>query len=495
MNVLLVTFYDERCTGLRILAASLLQAGHNPHLCLIKKHTSQVVRTFSETHRAYQIIADTGYLRCMSDAHPITKQEEELFFQYIRESRPDVIGLGLRSYLNDIALHFIQNIRRHLPSTKIICGGFGPTLEPEVFTPYVDAVIRGEGEEAIVDFCNAVAEGRDYTSLPNVSAYRQGKTIHMPLRALQCNISRYPWPLSHHDGNDRFLHIDHDTLYTGDPLATWKSYCFLLGRGCVGSCSYCSGGNWLNAYKQQGFKVPLRRLREVDDAMGELKRAKADGYTRIHFTDEYMAAPPGYLNEFFDRYEQEVNLPVEMYLHYLQIIKHPELLQRLARLGLQQVCLGIPSGSERFAQEVYHRHISQKDLLHFAFLVKNAGISLNLHIIIGNPLESENDFHQTLRFLHTIPFDPYVDSLTCFRFTPFPGSPIVRQYGSRAQQPVPQKYFEWQGCLTQLRMLLPDEQFLPLLHNPFYKEHPHLLQEKYYSLRGICVQEDVLRHP
>ena len=50
---------------------------------------------------------------------------------------------------------------------------------------------------------------------------------------------------------------------------------------------------------------------------------------------------------------------------------------------------------------------------------------------------------------------------------------------------MPQKAFERQGCLAQLRVLLHDKEFFPLLYNKKYFDHPDLLQKKYYGIMGI----------
>lgn len=488
MRVLLTTFYDARCTGLRILASCLAQKNYDVHVCLIKEHINKIVKNFPEDHRAYQMIDSSGYMISMCDANPISEKEEYTYISYIKQLKPDVIGFSLRSYLNDLTISLIKKIKSIFPDIAIICGGFGPTLEPQRFAPYVDAVIRGEGEEAILDVCDALRRKDSVTSIANVSCMKDGHYIENELRSPCVNISRYPLPFSFHDGNERFVLIENDSLTRGDPLKEWQAYCFLLGRGCLGTCSYCSGGQWTTLYHDAGYKIPKRRLKDIDDAIAELIRAKNDGYKRIHFTDEYLAASASYINEFLDKYEKHINLPVEMYLHYLFTINHPEILHRLAKLGLKKVCLGIQCGDEKFSKEVYNRHTTHNDLLKFSNMVKEQGISLQVHLIIGNPLEDEMTFRNSLKFLAEIPFEPGIDTLTCFRFTPFPHSPIVERFGKQVIDPVPQLHFERQGCLAQLRMLLKnDDDFLPLLDNPLYFEHPELLQERYYKLMNISL--------
>lgn len=485
MKVLLTTFYDARCTGLRILA-SCLKSPRNIYIysvkmCFFKEHFTKKVQRFPESHKAYLSIQDNGYTMGMCDINPITENEEKIFFEYIEKEQPDIIGFGLRSYLNEIVIDLLKKIRSKFPHIKLIAGGYAPTLEPEVFTPYLDAVVRGEGEEAIVELCDCFRNKSSFEHIKNISFYKNGETINNPLRCAKKNISDYPWSFGFHDGEENLFTIENDKITYGDPLHHWQAYCFLLGRGCLGSCSYCSGGNWIKMYHNEGYKLPLRRMREIDDAIAELKRAKADGYKRIHFTDEYFAASMSYIHEFLDRYEKEIGLPVEMYLHYELINNHPELLHRLKRLGLKHVCVGIQSGDEKFAREVYNRKTSHKTISSFIRNIHAAGISAVYHLILGNPLETEENFRNSLEFLKEIPYKKGEDSFICFKFNAFPKSPIVEKYQEKALKKVPNHVFERQGCLAQLRMLLSDEEFLPLLNNKKYLDDVTELREIYFS--------------
>lgn len=487
MKILLTTFYDERCTGMRIIASCLKKAQYNVKICIVKAHCVKRVNQFPIEHDAYQVIASDGYSVYMNDADPITEQEEKLFYDYIEKEKFTVIGFSLRSYLNKIVLKFIHKIRTQFPHIKIVVGGYAPTLEPELFVPHVDAVIRGEGEDAMLELCHCFRNNLPYIYIYNLSYFQNGKCMNNPLRCAEKDISRFPWPFGSHDGEENIVSINNNTLKTGDPLTSWKAYCFLLGRGCLGSCSYCSGGNWIKMYHKAGFKIPLRRMKNIDDAISELKRAKNDGYARIHFTDEYFAAPLHYLNEFLDKYEQEINLPVEMFLHYEMINNHPEILTRLKKLNLKKVAVGIQSGSEKFAREIYSRKTSHQTILNFIHLIHEQNISANLHFIFGNPLETEEIFRESLDFLKQIPFIKGFDILTCFRFTAFPHSPIVEKYGNAVTAPVSNAVFERQGCLAQLRVLLQDDEFLPLLENKSYMENPEELRTLYYNLLNIAL--------
>ncbi len=479
MKIALVTFHDESCTGLRILASCLKKENYDVRFIILKEHKYKRVESFNNSNSCHIRICSNGYIMAMNDVNPISDTEKELFFSYLQQEQPDIVGLSFRSYLNPVIIELIPQIRTILPETKIICGGFGPTLEPELFTPYADAVLRGEGEETIVEFCNAVKNNTDFRSIMNVSYNDENNVcINNKLRCPENNISKYPWPFNYNSGEENFAFIENNTLLKIDPLKhNWKSYVMLLGRGCVGSCSYCSGGNWIKQYSNYGYNVSIHRLRDIDDAIGELKQAKADGFKKIYFTDEFFVAPISYFKEFLDRYEREINLPCWMYLHYQQMLNHPDIFERLVNLGLELPIVGIQHGDENFAKTIYNRKNSHESYLKFIDMAHKYGLGVGLHIIHGTNLDTEESFRNSLNFLKKIPFIKGKDIINCFRLTPLPKTPLLEKYKNLKVLPLHE--FERQGCLTVLRMFLDDEEFMPLLNNPLYYNDPTELKEIY----------------
>lgn len=59
-----------------------------------------------------------------------------------------------------------QNIRKLFPHSKIIFGGHHFTALPEEAFPHADAVVRGEGERAMLEICHNGISDRIITSAP-----------------------------------------------------------------------------------------------------------------------------------------------------------------------------------------------------------------------------------------------------------------------------------------------------------------------------------------
>ncbi|MHB1389983.1 MAG: cobalamin-dependent protein [Thermoleophilia bacterium] len=89
------------------------------------------------------------------------------------EFQPDLIGVSARSTEWDTAATII---RMGSPGAPIVVGGPHATIAPEEVIAHerVDMVVRGEGEEAIVDLVNRMAAGRELADMPNLWLKQEG---------------------------------------------------------------------------------------------------------------------------------------------------------------------------------------------------------------------------------------------------------------------------------------------------------------------------------
>src|SRR5262245_47637455 len=67
----------------------------------------------------------------------------------IRDVVPDVVGLSVMTFQRATARRVISLIRSIKPDTRVVVGGYDPSLAPDAWTHPalgVDAIVRGEGE-------------------------------------------------------------------------------------------------------------------------------------------------------------------------------------------------------------------------------------------------------------------------------------------------------------------------------------------------------------
>ena len=88
----------------------------------------------------------------------------------IREYDPGVVCYSFTTGVHQTVVGLNLTVKQFLPGVVSLCGGTHVTVVPEFINePGIDAICRGEGEPAIVDFVNAVEQGKDLRHIPNIT--------------------------------------------------------------------------------------------------------------------------------------------------------------------------------------------------------------------------------------------------------------------------------------------------------------------------------------
>src|SRR6202022_3884028 len=79
----------------------------------------------------------------------------------LREFRPDVDGLSIMTFQRPTAFKIARLIRALAPATRIVAGGYDPSLAPEAYEPCPDVefLVRGEGEQTLCELLRALEAG------------------------------------------------------------------------------------------------------------------------------------------------------------------------------------------------------------------------------------------------------------------------------------------------------------------------------------------------
>lgn len=491
MRVLFTTFYDPNYLGIRYLAAVLKEAGHDVCICQLKDYqyppVSPMDISSAEWNLAYtrHIFINTGTLL------PISLKEEELFHNAIKQYEPDILAFTNRSPYNYLLPNLLSIMKQAAPHAFLVGGGFGPTYQPEIALRLgANAVIRGEGESALLQLVEAIEHGHDWHKLNNIS-YLDGETvINNPLNPLIRDLDAQPFALYY---GDHFIYIENNQCQHIDMRHIKRigtryntSYMILGGRGCIGNCTYCAGGHWRDQYRQQGFVVPPIRSRSLENIFEECLIAKEHQEKEIIFADEYFVRPTQDLINFFTRYKEEINIPFYAHFHHKQLISSPELVDVLCRAGIMYISFGIQSASESFAKRVYRRHNSNSDLLKALKLCEAKGLNTAYHIIGANALETEEDIEELFNFTAQLPFDASLKTdrwIHSQALRLLEGSPLVQMYPSLRDIPYSPRRYGYYVVLAEIRTLVDEQTFNKIRNNPFYKDRPDRLIVLFNTLR------------
>lgn len=365
-KVLLIGFYNEKALGVRYLANALKKNGYRPYILLFKGFNSVV-------------------------PSKATEKELSLLKQLVEKIDPLFIGLSVMSSLYLETTYMVNDIIKKNFDVPIAWGGVFATLMPEKAIQYCDFVLRGEGEETIVELAHHIQGDKRYDDIKNLTFINSdGKLVVNDVRPLEQNLDVYGYPTI---GGEHMFLIHDNKITKGDPQVHSFTYELNASRGCPFRCSYCSAINLHRVYNGKGRYI---RFRSVESVMQELNEAKAKipKLRVVHFWDEIFSDEENWVEEFCRRYKKEINIPFRIWGHPLKVNR--KLISQLVDAGLYQVVMGIQSGSERIRKDVFHRPESQEQIIESAKILSECHVpKVYYDFMICHPFESLEDLKQT----------------------------------------------------------------------------------------------------
>jgi radical SAM superfamily enzyme YgiQ (UPF0313 family) len=297
---------------------------------------------------------------------------------------------------------------KHTLSPKVFSffGGPHPTFYPAMaLQAGVDAICRGEGEEAFVDLVGRLTRGEDWFQTPNWCVAGDGAARCNPIRPLIANLDELPFA-------DRSLLVDCRS-YINPRLRS-----FIATRGCAFSCSYCFN----HAYRELYEDDPLRgriRHRTVSNLLDEICDVRARyGMRHVAFFDDIFPTGEAWLDEFMREYGRRVGLPFECNLRVEQV--SPRVVAALRQAGCAIAALGLETANEEMRQIVLRRQYSNEQISRACALIREHGILLKTYNILGLPTSNLAAEWKTVRLNRALA----VDLPTASLFQPYPGTDL-----------------------------------------------------------------------
>lgn len=469
-----LSIYDSINIGVKSLRNQVQLAGHKCHTIFFKMPSVVETDRLIKESLCYEYTINDKLYGSNYDVDPWTEEEFDLLVSEIDRLNPDVLALSCRSWFDPLAAAFVSRLRERVTNRAllIIAGGYGPSFNVEHYAHCCDYVFVGESEDALVDFLghfNTLNQARQ--NIGNIAYVENGQLRTNEPVPLRKALSSYKVATIEPHASL----INTNNILPVDPVNINRSRYFLLaGRGCVGSCSYCSGGYWRSIYKTT---LPKRRNRPIADIRNELGEVAQLGFRYIQFVDEFFIFPRKELLDLFEFMRKEIRIPFFCYLHPQMIVEHPEILHAAVEAGLNDTIVAFQTGSPEFAERIYHRKMKIPLLLRFAELIHQyEAVSKKYHFITGNPVEPDAVFLETLNIIKSLPFRHGKDTINAFKLNVFPMSPlqtIFRECG--AGTVATEKSFTY-GLLHYLRLLVDDSTMHSILNEYKAGDRPFELQ-------------------
>lgn len=279
----------------------------------------------------------------------------------------------------------------------IVLGGPHPTFMPEEGLAYADYVVRGEGEETLIELVEHLDKGLPVNGIKGLS-YKDtdGSIIHNPDRGLIHDLDAWPIP---------DLGIVHNwNKIKVVPIAT--------SRGCPFACKFCSVIQMFG----RGY-----RFKSVERVIEEIKRLASEK-VHIFFIDDNFAANKKRTKELLQAILDN-NLKIEWSAQVrIDIAKDPELLRLMKETNCFNVYIGLESINPE-TLKYYNKGQTLKDIEEAIKVIKSYSIAIHGMFVLGSDMDHIQTIKETERFAKGL----NIDSVQFLVLTPLPGTPVFEE--------------------------------------------------------------------
>jgi len=327
------------------------------------------------------------------------------------------------------AVPVCRQIRAALPDVRIVWGGYFPTQHTGTVlrSPFVDFVIRSQGEQPFLQLIDAVASGGPLEAISSLSwKDSSGRVFNNAVGTLTTLDDLPDLPYGRVNMGD-YIH----PTYLGRRTVAHNS-----SFGCPFACSFCavvamSNRRWL-------AQTPAR----MERVMRTLVRTYGVDSVQMHDMDFFISEAR--VAEFAARIE-------DLGIKWWALGRIDTLMQyseatwtRMARSGLAMVFSGAESSSDAVLATMNKGGKASAALaIELAKRMRRHGVVPEYSFVLGSPPDALGDMSKTFEFIRTIKRVNPATEIVLYTYTPVPMDGTLYAEASRLGFEFPTTLDEW----------------------------------------------------
>ncbi len=340
---------------------------------------------------------------------------EETLRDLIAKEKPDVVGATAITPSIYKAERVLEIAREVQPGCLTVLGGVHATfMYAQVLSeaPWIDAIVRGEGEEIFVNLLRLVEAGgwpAERRSVRGI-AFREGSEVIAteaapPIRNL-------------------------DAIAPDWGVLDWKRYIYTplnvrvaipnMARGCPFTCSFCSQWKFWRDYR-------IRDPKKVVDEIEALKRDHGVGFF-ILADEEPTINKKKFVAFCEELIERDLKILWGINTRVTDVLRDEALLPMYRRAGLIHVSLGTEAAAQ-LKLDRFNKETTVAQNKRAIQLLRQAGIVVEAQFIVG----LENETAETLEETYRMARDWSPDLANWSMYTPWPFSDLFRELGDKVE--------------------------------------------------------------
>ena len=343
--------------------------------------------------------------------------DNETLAKRLGELKPDIVGTTAITPSIYKAEEICAIAKQADPTVVTVLGGIHATfMYQQVLAeaPAVDVIVRGEGEEIMLELVQAIDAGRWPEDRPDIKglAYRNGSEI----------VANEAAPtVKDLDG------IDPDWS-----LLEWEKYIYVplnkrvaipnMARGCPFTCSFCSQWKFWRDYR---VRDPIKVVDEIE----KLVREQDVGFFILADEEPTINRKKfvAFCQELIDR-----DLPDKVQwginTRVTDIMRDEKLLPFYRKAGLVHVSLGTEAAAQ-MKLDRFNKETRVEENKRAIQLLREADIFVEAQFIVG----LENETAETLEETYRMAWDWQPDLANWAMYTPWPFTPLFKELGDKVE--------------------------------------------------------------
>jgi radical SAM superfamily enzyme YgiQ (UPF0313 family) len=365
--------------------------------------------------------------------------------------------------MQDAALEMIR-LGREAGCRVVVCSSDASDHRERYLQHGADAIILGEGEITLGEVIDTLANTREIDpTIDGLALLDNGDIIcSAPRKTMRQpdTLPRPAWDLIDLHPYEKMWRHHHG----------YWSLNLVSSRGCPYSCAWC-------AKPIYGDQYILHSPERVVSDLAWLRRHH--DFEHVWFCDDIFGLRADWLEAFADDLEKN-----ELELRFMiqarvDLLARPEIVDPLARAGLETVWMGVESGSQKI-MDAMSKGITVEQVREATGLLKAAGVHVAFFLQFGYLGEEREDIEKTIGLvLELLP-----DEIGISVSYPLPGTP----------------FFETVKAEMGSKTNWTDSDDLALMYRgafspAYYRRLHRYLHRRFQTARGIESLKNIMRHP
>lgn len=334
------------------------------------------------------------------------------FLQTVEAEKPDLLVLETKTPVVKLHWAIIDEVKKLHPAGRIVLMGDHVTAFPleSLESSNVDFVLTGgDYDFSLQSLANALTQKGD---MAGGIYYRDQGTI------------KNSGPFSTRNDLNSLPFIDRDLTKAHLYYEKWKKRepfrYTMAGRDCQwGKCTFCS---WTTTY-------PNFRTRTVKSLLDEIEMLVERYGVREIFDDTGNFPAGNWLKSFCEgMIERGLHKKIlfSCNMRFDLLVRQPELLDLMKKAGFRKVKSGLESANQATLDRI-EKNIKVADIVKGCRLASQAGLDIQLTVMVGYPWETRADAERTLALARDLMVKGHAEMLQSTVIVPYPGTPLFQE--------------------------------------------------------------------